>query len=705
MSLQQHVCKCIFFLFQTVLFPALTVVPSKMKKYPLKYAILDQITFDCDSINSKFSPNGSQSGGCMNETALARSVAKPLTEDLLTTMFKRYTTLAIADESTPTDTYMRALTCGFCYSSVTESLGPKMLGPMVETLSKKKDALRDQKVEKFINHLVDAYKVPFADFMEKLSVMSQNYTRSNVTYDECLKHHFDDNLSHEAKAMFFLVIKLMLDHSSVTLGSWHRLSNEHRLNISAREKYMENFADLKKQVIVGMESLLDQSRLTLSDVMLFLGQSDTELGLGKGKITEDEDRIAADQYKEILKVAKYIMMPFNTEMTELARVQDMKKALNGIKSSFGRKQPKSFTSYSPAVLYCDFDTKDNKVCQTATTTFTQAGLGYTFNTESFFRLYKTSQSMETFCQEVVERTDLGLCSHEHQKFEKQSVFVKSNGPKFALRLLLFTPQEHRFEWSLQKLVIHSPHSIGDALGNFIIPNAGTHTTVVVTPHITETDGSLLNEDKMHRGCHSQEHDDNPLKLFHNYTKENCVFECNLKNSIKKCNCVPWDYPKLNPEIKTCSQEGTSCFEETMENSKSAESCPECLDECFRVDYEYTVHTTPMQDICGKDKKFSEEVRKAVKLLANQDSFSSFLPNEYSMREMGLDLHLENPCYFFAKANMAWVDVQIGPASAVRITRRPRVTFVEQLGNLGMSTILVRSYAVLHYIYLLSVCIV
>ncbi len=65
-----------------------------------------------------------------------------------------------------------------------------------------------------------------------------------------------------------------------------------------------------------------------------------------------------------------------------------------------------------------------------------------------------------------------------------------------------------------------------------------------------------------------------------------------------------------------------------------------------------------------------------------DKLSNYLPNDYTLQEMGLKLHLLDPCFFFGSKNTAVVDVYIGPSTVVHITSRPRVTFEDQLGSIG-----------------------
>ncbi len=61
---------------------------------------------------------------------------------------------------------------------------------------------------------------------------------------------------------------------------------------------------------------------------------------------------------------------------------------------------------------------------------------------------------------------------------------------------------------------------------------------------------------------------------------------------------------------------------------------------------------------------------------------NFLPKDEVMEDGGFAHHMTDSCVFYAMRNTALVDLYIGPTLAVRITGMPRVTFVQQLSNIG-----------------------
>ncbi len=595
-------------------------------------------------------------------------------------MFEQYKNIVIAYETRTTDETIRTVTCLFLTLG---ELGQKVLKPIAEILSKPNDRARQQRINKYISDIVKFLKLPTQVLVANMSEGLQDNLNANVTFSDCVHEHeeaYFKHLSPDAKAMAFLVAKLVLDENMITFDDWHRWSYIGQNNNSVKMTFNNNFKVLKEQVSAAMETVVHSANYTLSDIMVFLGQADYKFEKGTGKLSKG-GQVVPYTYKEILQVARHILKPLKSEMKEQGKVEDIRSSLQRINGTYGRKMSDSFTNYSPALLHCKFGNgKSDKICQSATTAFTVSGLGYSFNTERFFDLYQKSPTMDIFCNEIIEQTDQEMCSASSTKSDKKPATIKTNGETFALRLLLNTPQMGRFEWAVPSLVVHSPYSIADNLKNSIKPSAGMHTTVVVTPHVTMADKSLLQADKSVRKCHSQEKDGNPLKLFKHYSRDNCEFECHLEKGIQKHNCVPWDLPKLDDVVRTCNFSEAAQFEETMKVYKEDEECPHCIDECYKVDYEYTIHTKPLENICkGKEKR---KIYEAVKMEVNKKLEYNFLPLDYVLQEMGLRVNLIDSCFFYVNKNAALVDIHIGPAAAVQITRSRRVTFLQQLANLG-----------------------
>ncbi len=661
------------------MFPAVTLEANTIKLFPLKKAIMDQLTYDC----SEYSNQDAEAKECIEKSASVRDIVRPLAVSLLKKMFFHYREVVNDADTRSRDTYFRQMICS--YNDARFFDWALFLNPMVYKLSVLNDTEVMHEALWYLEQIGGLLKMPEQYFVAHMKELVKDVTHVNISTTSCLRYYYNNKFSIEAKAMTLLIIKLLNDGTKMTLSGWNTIYYLGVLETYALNNFWDKSIPLRVQVLKGMESIVDSNRsLLFVDILKFLELTDFDIGFLKSIGTDSIKKESVQKlYNEILQVAKYMVKPINLKMTETARIRDLQdRALKEISAEYLRGGPNSYFNNFPAVLYCKFDQDNNNMCRNAVTTFTTSGLGHSFNTESFFQLYHKRPSLNIFCKEVVERKDLANCLSESDGIEsnRSLLLIRKNSPNFALRLLLLAPQRNRDSWQLQRLALHSPYTVPDITGNFIEPSVGTHTTVVVTPHVTVTDDSLLRQDKSIRRCHDSNIDANPLALFKTYTRDNCIFECHLNKSKDACGCIPWYHPKLDLEDSTCSQNESICFKRSMERSQDLLDCSHCVNECWKVNYDYTLHTKPLKNIC-KDAK---EIRDTINMVINSDGGTlNFLPEFDVLQELGIEYYLFDACYVYARKNVALVDIHIGPNIAVKITRRARVTFLQQLANLGL----------------------
>ena len=97
--------------------------------------------------------------------------------------------------------------------------------------------------------------------------------------------------------------------------------------------------------------------------------------------------------------------------------------------------------------------------------------------------------------------------------------------------------------------------------------------------------------------------ENPL-LFHlNYSRDNCLFECNLNYSIRmmeqwnntRGGCVPWFYPSKNlSTINICDPWEIRKFQTFMSHESDFECRNRCLPNCKDTIYETSISTAPFR---------------------------------------------------------------------------------------------------------------
>ncbi len=651
-----------------------------MKYFPLKRAIMDQITYDC----SEYPNQDEEAEECVEKSASVRNLTEPLAVSLMRMMFVQYREVVVDAETRSAESYLSQVIC--TYNDASLSDWAEFLNPVMTSLSVLNDTAVMHGVNWYLEEIGGLLKMPEQYFVARMTELLKDVKHVKITSSSCHGFYFDHMFRTEAKAMALLIIKLLEDDTKMTLSGLNNIIYLGVLETYASNTFWTKSRSLKVQVAKGMESIVDAKRpMLFADILKFLRLADPDMGFNMPNGTESVDNQSIQKlYKEILQVVKYMIKPINLKMTETARIRDLKdRALKEVRAEYGRSDPNSYYNHFPAVLYCNFGQDKNNICQNSVTTFTTSGLGHSFNTESFFQLYFKRPSLNIFCKEIVERKYMANCLSDPDDIEssRSLVSIKKNSPNFALRLLLLSPQRTRHSWLLQRLALHSPYNIPDPMGNFIEPSAGTHTTVVVTPHMTVTDDDLLRQDKSTRRCHSGKTDTNPLALFKTYTRDNCIFECHLNKSKEACGCTPWYYPKLDLDDNTCSRNESVCFEKSMDLSQDLLDCSHCINECWKVNYDFTLHTKPLKNICDEAK----EIRDSVNMVVNSDGgTSNFLLEFDVLQEIGIDYHLFDACFAYARKNVALVDIHIGPNTAVKITRRARVTFLQQLANLGLS---------------------
>ena len=163
------------------------------------------------------------------------------------------------------------------------------------------------------------------------------------------------------------------------------------------------------------------------------------------------------------------------------------------------------------------------------------GLGFTANNEVEDNLIKNDSKSKAFFTNTNRRPSL----------------MKSASLEGSLHVVVENNMEEveRYEEDYQSKMqptkisvsLHNPVEPADLrTNNFEIP-LGYSTIVYITPKATEVDedGKKLKEEQ--RNCRLNEKTET-LNIFNVYTKVGCLFECNLKHAMKRCGCVPWNYP-------------------------------------------------------------------------------------------------------------------------------------------------------------------
>ena len=186
-----------------------------------------------------------------------------------------------------------------------------------------------------------------------------------------------------------------------------------------------------------------------------------------------------------------------------------------------------------------------KNCDLFKRSFTDRGIGFTFNNEIGNLLYKHSSNVELFMKV--------FNLNERSKVLK----MKSAGSQHALRVMIENNLEEigRYENTQSSLnrvgmlnfkpinilvSLHNPTEPSNIRSkSFQIP-LGHSTTVYITPKAREIDDSGKELSEIQRGCRLRKDSQN-LDIFKIYSQEGCILECIIKQAHERCGCFPWNY--------------------------------------------------------------------------------------------------------------------------------------------------------------------
>ena len=190
-----------------------------------------------------------------------------------------------------------------------------------------------------------------------------------------------------------------------------------------------------------------------------------------------------------------------------------------------------------------------KNCHLFKRSFTNKGIGFTFNIAKATELLKKSSVLD----EIVNIFSLN---------EKEDIkLMKSASADHALKVFIDYNEEAILNYENSKtdgnpmgtltmrptkvsVVLHNPNEPANIRSNsFEIP-LGHTTTVYITPKAREIDVSGKELEESQRICRLTD-ENSELKIFNKYTQEACLFECKLNLAAIKCGCIPWNYPMIS----------------------------------------------------------------------------------------------------------------------------------------------------------------
>ena len=267
------------------------------------------------------------------------------------------------------------------------------------------------------------------------------------------------------------------------------------------------------------------------------------------------------RHEPLLRILKY-SIPSPHMMQSLEKVQkdfhDLEEILpypndlyNGTRLDVSKKYEfENRKTYNARIPICykghnDGDKFPTK-CNMFVRSFTNQGIGFTFNAESFWNLHKKTDSNILF-HDVMQP----FLTYEN---DSKIFFPTSSAISQEITLVIERPDGNvdkshvrYLESRSIKLSLHSPGSPSNMRDESTEVRPGYVTTIIIYPSYhtsTEAVHSLWNEK---RNCRFPYENDG-LKIYDKYSRNACLFECQISHGLKMCGCIPWDWSTVWPTL-------------------------------------------------------------------------------------------------------------------------------------------------------------
>jgi amiloride-sensitive sodium channel len=139
-----------------------------------------------------------------------------------------------------------------------------------------------------------------------------------------------------------------------------------------------------------------------------------------------------------------------------------------------------------------------------------------------------------------------------------------------------------------KFYFHMPNEIPTIFHESDFINFETRLTLQVTATVTKTDKMLKKYSPEKRRCYFE--NERELYFFKSYTKNHCNFECLANFTLRRCDCVPFHFPR-SESTRICDLHQTRCYKNAFyswpkfdEMSNSTALPCNCLPTCSNIEY-------------------------------------------------------------------------------------------------------------------------
>ncbi|XP_013106042.1 pickpocket protein 28 [Stomoxys calcitrans] len=160
-----------------------------------------------------------------------------------------------------------------------------------------------------------------------------------------------------------------------------------------------------------------------------------------------------------------------------------------------------------------------------------------------------------------------------------------------------------------KVLVHNPADLPKITNYGFFMPAGREARVPIEPIYQNALPSIRNIKRSVRRCLFS--DEGDLIYYRTYSRKNCELECEAMILMKKCSCILYYLPRIDPNVPICGLKDNNCttqVQSEIESSNTSASCDACLPGCFELNYQTTF--TASQMVMG-DFRSSDEFPKEI----------------------------------------------------------------------------------------------
>ncbi len=310
---------------------------------------------------------------------------------------------------------------------------------------------------------------------------------------------------------------------------------------------------------------------------------------------------------------------------------------------------------------------------------TNRGICHTFNAISFRAMGKDNHYMNSFVDTYHPK--------ESDELEPIPGAGVQNGFKFILDANSVgrpNPDPGTKRAADFRVALSDAFSPFDVQSEPVYVKAGTTTRIRVTPEVTGSAVGLQDSLSVaERECRYRDENEN-MKIFNDYTRAGCRFECMLDNAFDICQCSPWNYPYIKTgDIEICDMFGTACFNEMMSQVAFGEQC-DCPSDCEEVSFTQfeTNKDLNAEELCSDQTSWVYKYIANAKRNREGDAYKEAIQKVTNNARVDQSVIDVEECQNIVKYDLAIVTMEIAASSYSEFVREEATSIGKILNYFG-----------------------